>query len=498
MAICGDCGAASAEGAARCAACGRSFAIGEVEFGDGGISEPQEKGSWGSGVAVEPRQRPAAVRWFTDADWRPALRAVAAPTGLLLVAALLLALGMSDGRGTVGFGTRFGVALAVALAAFGGPVGTRSWFEEEGFSPELANQLWVLPMTVTLLWAVLFGYGLRVARRRLAPELTGRRLLAEAGRPVLLAVAVTAVLGLLAGAEHGGDRLSSEPIGLLGWPLQFGLAEHAVVSPGAAWSVLGSAVLAGALVAWVYGADRLRGVVADWAVSAAAAGRVLLLTVVLAALVALVVTASLAPLEATLLGLMVLPNLGLYLLGLGAGATVGRWEERGGRNEIDLRADLDDEISLFDLAGQSGHLRWTVLLALAAALLLGWTVRRLNLAGRIRAAAVCWTGAGLLMLLSGSVQRSSFQLRGEIGQEIRTGEMASAAVTVETTWGLALFSALAANLVWTALGAFVVPRLFRREPLPLLPPEPPSAIPPQPTYVPFTGEVLDSRGPDNR
>ncbi|WP_157531496.1 MULTISPECIES: hypothetical protein [unclassified Kitasatospora] len=496
MAICGGCGAASAEGATRCAACGQSLAIGEVEFGGGGLNAPQQEGSWGAGVVVEAKPRPAVLRWFTEADWRPALRAVAAPTALLLVVALLLSFGLAGERGTLGFGTRFGVALAVVLTAFGGPVGSRMEIGDEKFSSALVNQMWVLPMTVTLLWAVLFGYGLRAARRRLAPEPTIRRLLAEAGRPVLLTVVVTAALGLLAGVEHHNSGRREELGGPMDWLFQFAFADHVTVSVGTAWSALGSAVLATALAAGVYGADRLRGALGDWTASAAAAARALSLTVALATVVALVLTASLMPLEVTLLGLLVLPNLGLNLLGFGSGATAGLWQERSGPAEFDLRDELDQNFSLFDLAGQTGHWRWTVLLALAAALLLGRAVRRLDLAGRIRAAGFYWIGASLLMLLSGMTQWSGADLRGTAGEAF--GIDPAEPVGAQASIGLALLSVLAANLVWTAVGAFAVPLLFRREPLPLpvLPPEAPSVVPPQPTHVPFAGEVLDSHTTD--
>ncbi|MBB4948776.1 hypothetical protein F4556_004311 [Kitasatospora gansuensis] len=496
MAICDDCGAASAEGATRCAACGRSFAIGEVEFGSGGLDLPREKGSWGAGVEVEPRHRPAAVRWFTEADWRPALRAVAAPTGLLLAAALLLTITLDSEHTSLAFGTRFGVALAVVLAAFGGPVGSRSQVGGEG-SPELVNQIWVLPMTVTVLWAVLFAYGLRAARRRLAPEPTIRRLLAEAGRPVLLAVAVTAGLGLLAGVDHRPAGNREELGGPLGWLFQFGFADHVTVSAGTAWSTLGSALLATALAAGVFGADRLRGTYGDWTASAAAAARALSLTVAVATVVALVLTASRLSAEVTLLGLVALPNLGLNLLGFGSGATVGMWEQRSAPPAgIDLRDELDHDFSIFDLADLTGHWRWTVLLALASALVLGWAVRRFDLVGRIRAAGFHWVGASLLMLLSGMTQWSGFDLRATAGEEfgLDSGDPVGAEVSV----GLALFSVLAANLVWTAVGAFAVPLLFRRAPVPTVPvlPVVPPVLPPRPSHVPFTGEVLDSHTPE--
>ncbi|MER5862617.1 hypothetical protein [Kitasatospora sp. NPDC002040] len=503
MAICGDCGAASAEGAARCAACGWSFAIGAVEFGDGGTEAPEQQGSWGAGVVVASRPRPAAVRWFTDADWRPALRAVAAPTALLLVVPLLLAFGANGEQDGVGFGTRFGGALALALTAFGGPVGVRSRFTDgEGSFPELVNQFWLLPMTITLLWALLFGYGLRAARRRLAAGSTGRQQLADAGRPVLLAVAVTVALGLLGGAEHTAGRGRVEPTGPLGLLFQFGYARHVEVSAGTGWSALGTAVLATALAAGVYAAPWLRRKLGDRAASAAAAGRALLLTVLLAGAVALVLLGSLAPLDVTLVALVALPNVGLILLGFGSGATAGIRRDRTGVADSDLQDGLNQEYSLFDPAGQSGQWWWSVLLAVAVALLLGWLVRRFDLRGRLRAAGVFWGGASVLTLLATISQRTTMEMHGgEPGFD-----PAALARTDGISFGLAPVPALVALLLWTALGALVLAPLLGRlsgagpadgaSEAAAAPADEPSALPPKPTYVPFTGEVLDSHGPD--
>ncbi|MFD0571885.1 hypothetical protein ACFQ0T_25025 [Kitasatospora gansuensis] len=163
---------------------------------------------------------------------------------------------------------------------------------------------------------------------------------------------------------------------------------------------------------------------------------------------------------------------------------------------IDLRDELDHDFSIFDLADLTGHWRWTVLLALASALVLGWAVRRFDLVGRIRAAGFHWVGASLLMLLSGMTQWSGFDLRATAGEEfgLDSGDPVGAEVSV----GLALFSVLAANLVWTAVGAFAVPLLFRRAPVPTVPvlPVVPPVLPPRPSHVPFTGEVLDSHTPE--
>ncbi|MFJ9519073.1 hypothetical protein ACIRPK_12500 [Kitasatospora sp. NPDC101801] len=521
MTVCEGCGAASAAGAPRCAACGRSFAIGEVEFGGGGLTAPSQQGSWGAGVVVEPSRRPAVLRWFVEADWRPALRVVAGPTALLLVAALLLAFGLDSGVST-GFGTRFGVGLAVVPAAFGGPVTTGSQIGGGSFAPELVSRVQVLPMTVTLLWVLAFGLGLRADRRRLAPGQTGRELFARAARPVLLAVLAIALLGLLAGADDSPGRPSGTGAGteagagLLGWLFSYGYADHVVVSAGTGWAVLGTALLAGLTAAAVYGADNWRRLAGGWAASGAAAGRALLGSVGAAALVALLLAGARLPLEVTLVGLAVLPNAGLALLGFGSGATAGFRTERSGMAGYDLRTAENDGFSLFDLGGQSGHWRWTVLLALAGAALLGWTVRRFDLAGRVRAAGLYWAGASLLTAVGGMVQQSSFRLPGPPGRELGSEARELAELTSRTTLGLTLGSVLLAQLCWTVLGAFVLPALLGRRrgrpaaapvtpgqgagPGPVVvPPRPTAApveVPRQPPHLPFAGEVLDSHASD--
>ncbi|BFV58848.1 hypothetical protein KCMC57_up39520 [Kitasatospora sp. CMC57] len=497
MAICDGCGAASTEGAMRCAACGRSFAIGEVEFGGGGLSAPQGQGSWGAGVVVEARPKPAVLRWFTDADWRPAMRVVAAPTGLLLVAALLLALGLAGGDAEpLGFGTRFGIALALVLAAFGAPVGMDSEIGRLELVPDLTTRFQFLPMTVTLLWIVLFRYGLRAARRSVLPEFSARRRAAEAGRPVLLAVLVNLMLGLLARAEPSPGRAGRQ--GPVSWLFQVGYADHAVVSLGVVRVVLGSVVLAGATAAAVYGAEVLRRVAGAWVESARAAVRALLSAVAVAAAAAVVVLAVREPSEVVLPALVLLPNLGLLLLGFGSGATFGAGFEHSGPAGFDLRSSPGYDVSLVDLGGLGGQWRWTVLLALAGALLFGWTVRTLGLAGRLRAAALYWAGASLLMVLAGYVQQIGFQLRGSGNP----GEVAG--MTSTTTLGLGLVSVLVANLLWAALGAVAVPLLFGRwggRAAPSAAPADapsdhlPAGVPPRPAYAPFTDEVLDSNGP---
>lgn len=117
MALCAACGSVSAPGAMACAACGELFAATELVFLD---------------EVAAPPLRPAGGRnRFVDADWRPALKAVVAPTGLLLLAAYGLTFLDHQVFGSrPPFAARYGAALSLVLAAFGAP-----WRLTEGRTP---------------------------------------------------------------------------------------------------------------------------------------------------------------------------------------------------------------------------------------------------------------------------------------------------------------------------------------------------------------------------
>ncbi|MFF8771609.1 hypothetical protein [Kitasatospora sp. NPDC015120] len=539
MAICAFCGAVTAEGASGCASCGRPsappptlppppvlpppppFAPSAAPSAAPPGPPPRAAapgGPWGAGRPYDPAaERPPVLSWLTGADWRPALRAVVAPTAVLLLAALVVAIPenlfpYTPVLDAPSYGTRFGTALAIVLGALGAPfrldVGT-------GGPVGLAHGSEVLvravPLTVTALWLLALWPGLRIGARR-GQERTGaqqtrRQAAGEAVRTAVVAAAVTVLLGLVGGAAwHPGDRF--EPDAVAGAVGRIGYESSAGWVEAAGWTAL----LAGLLAFAVYGTDALRWAawrnraVRGWAVAGLAAGRALAVSVGLASAVGLVVTVVLGDDdgvggELTTSATAFLPNVGLMLLGLGSGATFRTSSETPAARDSDWYREPRgvDEYSFFDLHGADGDWRWTGLLALAAAAVLGWTAyrRRLDAADRLRLAAVYAVGLSLLMAVSGLLSSSKATVR-YLGRSQDTG--------FESTLSLVPWTLLVANLVWAAAGALAVPPLLaardRRartspSPSPSSSPEgSPAGVPAQPEGehpgAPVVSEVIGS------
>ena len=531
MAICASCGAASAEGARGCASCGRPLVpppplppttaptvappvappVGPPP------GSPPAVGSWGSGTVLEPGgAQPAALRWLTGADWRPALRAVVAPTAVLLLAALLAAVPSSYGGAYAApFGSRFGAALAAALASLGAPFKVQQ-SQALGSGPDVTFDyvLRIVPMTVTALWLLALWLGLRAGlRRRQAPageQLTTRQALDEAARTALVAAAVTLLLGAVSGARWmpGPDEVSAADYA-------WGFYSASGFSPEAGWleAVGWTFLFAGLVALAVHGTDALRwaawrsATVRGWAVAGLTAGRVLAGVVGIAALAAFVVVAAQGEGGMTWTALAFLPNLGLLLLGFGSGATAEAGQ-RTDRAPSYLSGDTSTgaQASFFDLNEFTGDWRWAGLLAVAAALLLGWTAfrRRLDAVDRIRLAVVYAVALSLLMQLAGAGLTT-----GTPAAEGTGGARLGGGYTTHSSVGLAFATVALANLVWAAIGALAVPPLLAA----VLGGRPPVAdgpdVPPQASYgdglpasaadapgavVPAATDVLDSYG----
>ncbi|MER7702678.1 hypothetical protein ABTX81_07260 [Kitasatospora sp. NPDC097605] len=463
-------------------------------------------GPWGAGRPYDPAAgRPAALARLTGADWRPALRAVVAPTAVLLLAALVVAIPEGFFPYTVvldppSYGKRFGTALAVVLGALGAPFRLDSDADARaGLAHGSEVLVRAVPLTVTVLWLLALWLGLRIGARRVqertGEQQTRRQAAAEAGRTAVVAAAVTVLLGLLGGATwHPGGRfdvdVASGALDRTGYESSAGWVE------AAGWTAL----LAGLLAFAVYGTDALRWAawrnrtVRGWAVAGLAAGRALAVSVGLASAAGLVVVAVLgdeqgAAGDLTGTATAFLPNVGLMLLGLGSGATFRADSRMAGGGETDWSRDPReiDEYSFFDLHGANGDWRWTGLLALAAAAVLGWTAyrRRLDAADRLRLAAVYAVGLSLLMVVSGMLSSSRSTVH-YLGRSQDTG--------FESTLSLVPWTLLAANLVWAAVGALALPPLLaardRR------PATPPAEVPAQPEGefpgAPVLSEVIGS------
>ncbi|MFC8454047.1 hypothetical protein [Kitasatospora sp. NPDC057223] len=474
MAICVSCGAASAEGARGCASCGRPLApppplppTARPALGPPPTAPPAV-GSWGSGTVLEPgAARPAVLRRLTAADWRPALRAVVAPTGLLLLAALLAALPSSYGGAFAApFGSRFGASLAASLAALGAPF-RLPLLQPMGDQPALTvdHLLRVVPMTVTILWLLALWLGLRSAQRRrqarTGEQLTGRRALDEAVRTGLVAAAVTLLLGTVCGARWlpplGEDGFTDSSGGLFSGS---GFAPEAGWPEAVGWTFL----LAGLVALAVYGTDALRWAawrspgVRGWAVAGLTAGRVLAALVGVASLAALAVVSAQDAEGMTWASLAFLPNLGLLLVAFGSGATVeARDQQDGAPAYLGGQTSRGTQASFFDLEDFAADWRWAGLLAVAAALLLGWTAfrRRLDTADRIRLAVVYAGGLSLLALLAGARLTTSTPDLDGWGVSLSGG-----AATSRSSVGVAFATVLAVNVIWAAVGALGVPPLL--------------------------------------
>ncbi|MCX4753253.1 hypothetical protein [Kitasatospora purpeofusca] len=535
MAICASCGAASAEGASVCASCGRPAAPppllppaplpppvlppappaqpAEPPSAPAAASSapplpdlpppvlpppppdlPPAAGSWGAGRPYDPAgARPAALAWLTGADWRPALRAVVAPTAVLLLAALIAAVPESDYYSAPfhapSFGKRLGSSLAMALGALGAPYRlslATSWDES-------SSVFRALPMTVTVLWLLALWLGLRVGARRrqqrTGEQQTRRQAAAEAVRTAVVAAAATLLLGLACGARWhpGGSGLGMDSEAAA---QELGRTTY---SASAGWweAVAWTALLAGLVAFAVYGTDALRWAawrnraVRGWAVAGLAAGRALAVSVALAAVAGFLVVAVRVDGDLTGAAVAFLPNLGLLLLGVGSGAVFRASSSIASDGAPDWRTEPHDtnEYSFFDPGTAGTDWRWSVLLALVSAAVLGRTAfrRRLDPADRLRLAAVYAVGLSLLMLVPGTLVSTE----SVVGPLVRSRDFGS-----EDSLALVPWTLLVANAVWAAVGALAVPPLLAaldRRPAP-----PADRDPGEPGGTPMVLEVVDS------
>ncbi|MEU6233950.1 hypothetical protein [Kitasatospora sp. NPDC047058] len=457
-------------------------------------------GRWGAGTPYDPAAgRPVVLRRLTVEDWYPALRAVIAPTAVLLLAALFAAIPDDYEFAFAeppGFGDRFGTALAMSLGALGAPfrlglTGTGGVFGRA--AAEI--QVRAVPMTVTVLWLFALWLGLRSGVRlrqaRTGAQPTRGQAAGEALRTALVVAAVTLLTGLVGGATWYPDGGRGAGTGRYSGGLLYGSESGWPEAVG--WSAL----LAGLLAFAVYGTDALRWAawrnraVRGWAVAGLTAGRSAAVSVGLASLVGFVLVAVQDEGWATGASVAFLPNLGLVLLGLGSGATVrahdGARPYDDGYGGYGRGGRPDDEFSLFDLHGANGEWRWTVLIAVAAAVHLGWTAhrRRLDAADRIRLAAVSATGFTLLMTVAGFVATT--------GGSDGAGRSSRSDAVREFSAGLDFGTLLAADVVWAAVGALAVPPLLAavfRTPAGV----PAGAVPPQ--GGPSGGAVLAGGAPE--
>ncbi|MFG3226671.1 hypothetical protein ACGF07_18030 [Kitasatospora sp. NPDC048194] len=462
-------------------------------------------GRWGAGVPYEEPKR-----LLVGPGWRPAFLAAVAPTLVLLLTALIVAVPSGytyDGAFPApDFGERFCGALSLALNALGAPfrLGYQNPLSRSR-SEGMAITLWTVPLTVTVLWCLALWLGLRAGlRRRRADgsQLTRAQAAGEALRTAAVLGVAALLLGLLGSTswQPGGRGLDSDYYGT--GATNLGKSTFSADS-GWLWAVGWAAVLGGLLAFAVYGTDALRWAawrsraVRGWAVAALTAGRALALTVAVASVTGFVLVAVNSGNGSVTAGsLAFLPNLGLVLLGIGSGATFRSRSDLGGEvSDWPGRGGDSSEFSFFDLHDQSADWRWTGLLALASAGFLGWAAyrRRLDTADRLRLAAVYAGVLTLLSAVSGALMTTSMSYVTPAVQG--WGGSGSRTTSQETAVALSFPSVLVAAVVWAVVGALVVPALLSalgaRGPVaepasgaaPYGPPEGPyGAVPPQAPY----------------
>ncbi|MER7204035.1 zinc ribbon domain-containing protein, partial [Streptomyces sp. NPDC000188] len=410
-------------------------------------------------------------------DWAGSAQAALWPVGLLVIAAVALAV-PSYGQGSdvvVGFGDRMRISLALLLQSLGGGFevsassgsspfgGGDSPFGSGGggMGAELSGgaALSLVPLTVTALWILALWIGVRVLRSRLraraaVPDghptpVPGTPGLEAALRVALLVTVGVLVLGLFAQPSVQGVRISSSPVlaalGALlisltvaaGMLHRDDLAQWLAARPGAPALVraIGTALRALAVVLVICSVAAFIGIaqidglgdVSD----VSDLGR-----------------ADLSPL---VLALLVLPNLGAMALGLGWGAPISF--EAGGSSTYG-GGYQHQSFGLSELGDATNA--WAVVGALA----LG---------------AVCALTVGVMaarrsadrreQLLSAGIFLGLFLLLGALGGlGVRATGAASdlgGSGTGSAGVGLGMAEALLFGLLWVFAAAFLAPYLMQ-------------------------------------
>ncbi|WP_033528248.1 zinc ribbon domain-containing protein [Streptomyces gottesmaniae] len=437
--------------------------------------------------------RPSPVGAFLGralrGDWGGSAAAALWPVGLLLAAALALAVpsydqGTADEDDFVGFGDRLGLALAALLQGLGGGFKiTESGggdFSGGYESAEGALTLTLVPLTVTVLFVGALFLGVRQLRTRLATRAAytgaaagtpgagpvgGRTTGLEAAvRVTLLVTAAVLVLGLCAQPDIARVEVSTSP-----WRAALGaLLLTAAVSAGllqrddlAAWL----AVRPGPRILF-----RATGT----------AVRAMAIVLALCSLVTFVVLAANdewhaeweEDLNPLLLVLFVLPNLAVALLGLSWGVSV---QGEAGRTRYgdDTSYDSSGDYGLVESGPYGGYERESFGLSELGDAVNSWAV-----VGALTLGAVCALAFGVLaarrssgrgeqllaagvffvlFLLLAGVSGLGLEASGSATADIGAGFSAAGQVDV----GLDLPEVLLFGLLWIFAAAFLAPYLVQ-------------------------------------
>ncbi|MCX4665190.1 zinc-ribbon domain-containing protein [Streptomyces sp. NBC_01381] len=439
-------------------------------------------------------------------DWAGAAQAALWPVGLVLIAAVALAV-PSYGQGDdgddvlVGFGTRMRIALALLLQAVGGGFeisgGERqeTMFGGGSSGGDLAFDgsatLHLIPLTATALWIGALFIGVRILRSRVLVRGGGHGGGGTAGleaalRVTLLVTGGILVLGLFAQPEIEGVEISSSPV----------------------LATLGALVLALAVSCGVLHRADLGQWLAQrpaWQALFRATGtalRALAVVLVLCSVVAFISLTQIddlagamdlddADVSPLVIALLVLPNLGVALLGLGWGAPLDASVQSsssgfggGFEKESFGLSELGDVTNSWAVVG-------ALALGLVCALILGVLAARRSAhrGEQLLAAGVFF---GLVLLLAG-VGGVGVEATGSASSEFGGGMSGSGNGSFDA--GVSVPDALLFGLLWVSAAAFVAPFLLQilgRRPGVVPAPVPPMPAGPAGTGAPGAGVAPDA------
>ncbi|MDX2784987.1 zinc ribbon domain-containing protein, partial [Streptomyces caniscabiei] len=437
--------------------------------------------------------RPSPVGAFLGralrGDWGGSAAAALWPVGLLLAAALALAVpsyGQSgaDEDDFVGFGDRLGLALAALLQGLGGGFeisGSEGGdFAGDYRSAEAAFTLTLVPLTVTVLFVGVLFLAVRHLRTRMVTSAAyagagggvpgagadgGRSAGLEAAvRVTLLVTAAVLLLGLFAQPEIAHVEASTSP-----WRAALGaLLLTAAVSVGL--------LHRDDLAAWLAVRPGPRTLFR----ATGTAVRAMVIVLALCSLVAFVVLAANDEWQAEweedlhplLLVLFVLPNLAVTLLGLSWGASVqgeaGRtrygddtsYDSSGDYGLVESGPYGDYERESFGLSELGDAVNsWAVVgaltLGVVCALVLGVLAARRS-SGRGEQLLAAGVFFGLFLLLAG-VSGLGMETSGSATAEFSTVFTVAGQVDV----GLDIAEVLLFSLLWIFAAAFLAPYLVQ-------------------------------------
>lgn len=469
------------------------------------------------GAPVAPSPLGAFFGRAFRGDWAGAAQAALWPVGLVLIAAVALAVpsyGQEDGDVVVGFSERLRIALALLLQAVGG--GFEITGSERQQSPLFGDgsgssgmetafdgtaTLHLIPLTATALWIGALFIGVRILRNRVLVRTGaqgghggGTAGLEAALRVSLLVTAGILVLSLFAQPEIDGVELSSSPV----------------------LAALGALVLALAVSCGVLHRHDLAYWLTQrpgWQAAFRATGtalRALAIVLVLCSIVAFISLAQVDDLEGLtdlddadvsplLIALLVLPNLGVAALGLGWGAPLnasveGSSSAYGGGYESESfgLSELGDVTNDWATVG-------ALALGLVCALTLGVLAARRS-AHRGEQLLAAGIFLGLFLLLAG-VGGFSVDASGSASSEFGSDTSASGSGNGSFEAGVSVPDALLFGLLWVFVAALLAPYLLQMAgqrtgivaaPIPPMPPMPTG--PAGATGAPGTPDATPSAG----